>query len=362
MAMLLVAATAAGVGLLVYAAVATSSTDATSLAKARLTTGGDVRAVLAPNASVRTGIPDSTQVARIRGASLLPSNRGVDVLAIDRSTFLRGAYWRSGFGDRPPRALLDALSPWTARTPVLIAGGTLPTGGILSMGAISLPVREVAALTAFPGMTPGRPVVVVNGPDLERYLHRHGTTLGGVNGGTELWVKGRAGPALARLRAAGVPISDVQTAAGVEGAITFRSLSWTLGFLESLGILAAIVAVATTLLYLQAMQRSRDVSYALATRMGLSRRAHRRAVAFELAGMLTVAFVVGLALALGAAMLVLSRLDLVPQIPPAPFLQIPLATIVAVIAALAAVAVAGSVWAQRTADRTKVAEVMRLAT
>ena len=43
-------------------------------------------------------------------------------------------------------------------------------------------------------------------------------------------------------------------------------------------------------MYLEARQRSREVSYALARRMGLARRAHRRSIALELGAILLVSF------------------------------------------------------------------------
>jgi putative ABC transport system permease protein len=360
-AMLLLAGTAAGLGVLVYAGVATSSTAATNIAKAGLLTGGDVRVTLAPNTDLRTLPPTATQVARIGGASLLPSDQRVDVVAVDPPTFLHGVHWRASFAPVPPQALLDHLGPWNGRVPVVIARGQVPAGGILSMSGVTLPVRSVGRAAAFPGMAPGRPLVVISEPELERYLVDHETTLGAIAGEHEVWARGDAGPLLQRLRRSGVDVREVRTAAAIRNSTTFLALSWTLGLLGALGILAALVALAAMVIYLHTLQQSRGIPYALASRMGLSRMSHRRSVALELAGMLLVAFMVGVGLAIGGALLVLSRLDLVPQIPPAPFLSIPVGPILLLVGALVIVAVAGAWWVHRGAEHVRVAEVVRLA-
>src|SRR5207249_5973680 len=111
----------------------------------------------------------------------------------------------------------------------------------------------------------------------------------------------------------------------IESTPAFLALRWTFGFLEALGVLAGAVALIGLLLYLAARQGSREVSYALASRMGLSRRAHRLSVAIELGGMLLAAFVVGAVLAAVAALIVYQRTDLLPQVPPGPLFRLPVA-------------------------------------
>ena len=138
-------------------------------------------------------------------------------------------------------------------------------------------------------------------------------------------------------------------------------MRWTFGFLEALGVLAGLVAAVAVLLYLQARQRAREVSYALAARMGLGRAAHRRSVLLEVAGMLAVAFALGVLLGTVGAAAVVGRIDLLPHVPPGPSVRIPLQVIGLAAAGLAIIAVAGAWLAQRQADRANVAEVLRRA-
>ena len=88
--------------------------------------------------------------------------------------------------------------------------------------------------------------------------------------------------------------------------------------LNALGIVAALLVIIGMLMYLQARQRSQVVSYGLSRRMGMSHSGHRRALVFELGTMLCSSYVIGLALALGAALLMLPLLDPLATIPPSP--------------------------------------------
>src|SRR5205085_2310145 len=97
----------------------------------------------------------------------------------------------------------------------------------------------------------------------------------------QLWAKGDPAAVLRGLRIHHLPVDLVATADAAKATPRFLALSWTFGFLESLGIAAGLVALLGMVLYLQARQRDREVSYALARRMGLSSQAHGLSVAGE---------------------------------------------------------------------------------
>ncbi len=161
--------------------------------------------------------------------------------------------------------------------------------------------------------------------------------------------------------AAGVEASSVTTVDDVTATPAFLAQSWVLGLLLALGVLAGLIAAAGMLLYLQARQQAREVSYALAVRMGLSRGAHVRSVLLEVGALLFAALAIGGALALAAAFLVHGSLDLLPEVAPPPLLRLPGVLLAATAGALAVLSLAGSWRVQRAADRANVAEVMRLA-
>ena len=206
--------------------------------------------------------------------------------------------------------------------------------------------------------TPGRPLVVMSGdalfgafPDLAR----------GFAVSSELWVRGDPARIVPNLEARGFAAVSLRTVATVRSMPSLLSLGWTLQFLLALGVVAALVVGAALLLYLQARQGARDLSYSLARRMGLREGVHRRAMVLELGGMLLVASAVGAALALLAAALVRSKLDLLPGIPGPTVFAVPWTLFVVVAVCVVSVAEFGGRLAQRRARRARPSEVLRLA-
>src|SRR5439155_7926592 len=159
----------------------------------------------------------------------------------------------------------------------------------------------------------------------------------------------------------GVHILSFVTAAAVQQDPSFLSLSWALGFLQALGIMTGLIVLGGMLLYLEARQRAREVSYALAKRMGLTAGTHRRSVTLELGTMLGLGAALGAVLAWFAARMVTGRIDALPQIPPPPLFRTPLALLALTALALGLSAWIGAWRVQRTTERARVAEVMRIA-
>jgi putative ABC transport system permease protein len=153
----------------------------------------------------------------------------------------------------------------------------------------------------------------------------------------------------------------IVTAEEVRDNPSITAVTRTFGFLKSLGFGAGLLAVVGLVLYLQARQRSRIVSYALSRRMGLANGSHRLSLALELGTMLLAALAIGAVLAIAAAQLVLGDVDPLENIPPAPLFVAPVALIFAAAAALAGIALVGGLLANRAAERANFAEVMRLA-
>ena len=114
-------------------------------------------------------------------------------------------------------------------------------------------------------------------------------------------------------------------------------------------------------MYLEARQRSREVSYALSRRMGLARGVHRRSIWLELGSILVLSLAIGGGLAWIAARLVYKKLDPIPSIPPPPLFRLPLVMFAASFAVVVLASWAGARRVQRAADRARVAEVMRFA-
>ena len=184
--------------------------------------------------------------------------------------------------------------------------------------------------------------------------------MGAFNTAYELWAKGDPAAVLPACTTTGIRRAR-HHADAVRQTPGFLSLSWVFGFLEALGVLAGLVALVALVLYLQARQRSREVSYALSRRMGLRKRSNFLSVAIELTGMLVASFVIGAGLAVGAAFLLYRKADPMPEIPPDPLLRLPVGLFLVTLGVLVLAALFAAWRVQRSAEHANVAEVMRLA-
>ena len=140
----------------------------------------------------------------------------------------------------------------------------------------------------------------------------------------------------------------------------FLGVSWTFGYLTALAALVGLVAIGGLLLYLETRQRTRTASYALGRRMGLTRATHLRSLLAELGVLLGLAWAIGAGLAWAAVLLVYHRLDIDPTRPPTPLLTVPVLAFAGSAVAVAVVVVLAALYAQRSADRADVSEVLRL--
>jgi putative ABC transport system permease protein len=301
---------------------------------------------------------DATVVDRYE--EVLVGGRPVMMLAIDPATFVRGAFWDDSLADEPLDRVVGDLAPGPAGTPVpvVVVGRTLPDRFAfdLFLGAQGRSERFQAQVTervrAFPGMR-ANPLVVVDR-----------RALAGLDPAREtlLWARGEREQVLAALDRADVRVVGVVTdARDVLDVSSFLATAWTFGFLQALGVLTGLITAGGLLLYLETRQRSRRAAYALSRRMGLSRAAHLGSLLAEVGGTLLGGLAIGVGLSFVAARLVYLRLDALPTVPPVPLLRAPLLALAGTTMAVPAVTWLAAWMAQRSADRTNLAEVLRLA-
>jgi putative ABC transport system permease protein len=370
--LLLVTGSALAIGVLGYAGVLVASTRGAALDKARVLVGSDTSvSTQVPAEGLDRGGLAATRVQRLNGTALAPDGFPVDMLAVDPATFAAAVHWDGAWADRPLGALLDRLDAVPAgsrRLPALLAGPAVPPSNAVEIGSAELPLDIVGRTAAFPGMRGAdHPLLVVSTAALASSA-RSATTVAldaeqeiRPRAEHEVWARDEPAAVLAALRQAGTAPGTVRTADTVMRTPAFLAVSWTFSLLQALGTLAGLVALIGLVLYVQARQRGRLVAYALARRMGLTRGAHLRSVALELAAMLLFSFALGTLLALVTASLVYRRLDPMPEIPPALHLRLPAAVLGLALAGVSVAALAGALLVQRAADRANVAEVMRLA-
>jgi len=225
----------------------------------------------------------------------------------------------------------------------------------------TLPVQIVGRADAFPGMTSLRPLVVV---DADRLLEAFGDApnpLTGASASDELWIRGSPAAARAALAELDYAPSLILTADEVKDISYIAAVIDTFLVMNGLGVLAAILVVATMLMYLQTRQRSEIVSYGLSLRMGMRSTLHLLAIAIEVGAMLVIAYVAGTVLAVVAARLTVPLLDPIEAIPPDPITVVPVVLVTVAAPALILVALAGGWLTERRARTADLGQVMRLA-
>jgi putative ABC transport system permease protein len=356
-ALLLTAASAVTLGLVVYTAALSVSLGAALDEKARVQAGADAVALVDP-ATLDLEGADGAHVQRVR-ARLVPSQRTVDLLLVDPATFPTAAGWADDLVGSPVAALVAPLQRDGPVLPVLVVGAGPDGDTVLEVPGLEASIEVTATPDAFPGLSTARPLVVASLPTATRLAAEAG---GGEprtiwNPTDQVWAAGS--DAAARLEAAGAPNDRIVTAEQQAERPRLVAVTYALGALQAFALLATVLALAGILLFVAARQRATQVSYALARRMGLGPAAHRRALGVEVLALLLGAFSVAVVLGLTAAVLVVTGLDPLPDLRPAPRGGVPGVALAALAATLAIVGLAGAAGLQRTADRADVAEVLR---
>jgi putative ABC transport system permease protein len=354
----LVAGSAVAAGVLVYASTMNRSLETTLLAKGRTFVGSDVAVHLSTGAHVPDALADRTTEVRVfrRAWVQLERRQGVTLVAIDPGTFEQAAFWDESFGTRPLPAVLDELQsdPGGDVVPAVVVGGDL--GATFDLAVIGsrtrhLTVEPVHGVSTFPGMHPQEPTVYVAAAELDR-LQADGYQ-------TEAWVRGEPGAIHAELETSQTGFKEARALSGIADRAAFRTVSWTFGFLQMIGLSAGLLVVGGLAVYLDARRRQRLLGYTIMRRMGLRRVQHRRTLAVELTASVLVGVVVGLAIAVGGAALAYQRIDPVPRYAPDPLLRLAVPTMAFLALATGVLTIVAVVVGQRRMDRDDPVEVLR---
>jgi hypothetical protein len=164
----------------------------------------------------------------------------------------------------------------------------------------------------------------------------------------------------AGLRRYGVAFTLPMSARAVRQVPGFLALTWTFGVMQMIGVVAGIVSLVGVVLYLQGSPEGQGDLL----RAGGPHGAHRPGPlvlagpgGFRVAG---TAYILGAAMAFAAASLTFSRLDPIPALPPAMLFRLPGPWLAVAADVLLMAGSVGAAQAQWRAQRTRVAEVMRL--
>ena len=364
LAAVLLCSCAVALAALFYAQTLVATLERMVQVKAHVANGGDARGTIDYRDSLPEAFPfplSKVTIGRASAAVGASSGPQVDLMAIDPETFAQVASWETSWGP-PPAELVRRLAGYSGPDlPIVVAGGTIAARELYAGGA-PLPVQPVARVEAFPGMSAGRPLVVTSYAAIERAAKGAGirSPLRQVSARTLVWGKGPPGEVAAALSGSALGPYYVQSTEMFLADPDVAAETRTFSFLRALGIVAGILAVAASVLYLQARQRRTVVAAALSRRMGLGHGSQALALSLELGAIFLVAVLVAGVTSLTTARFVAAKIDPLAVFPPAPLVEVPFHIAWIAIPAVLAVAGLGGALAARRAARADFAEVMRL--
>lgn len=355
-AMVLILGVALAVSVLLYSTNLARSATLTVDAKGKTFVGGDNSTLVYGLGEIPPPlVGNATIVLKVERGSL--NDEVVDLIAVDRDTFADGAFWVPGYARKPLATVLDELAAESSGSlPVYVANGDV-VDGELNSSVGSLDITVIGTLDAFPGEVRDRPLLII---DRDKFVAELGEE-GDVRRSRHLlWSSGVSEDEVeAALVGAGIGFAFTTPASETLDLLRFAAIVWTFEFLEAYSALAGLIVIAAVLLYTDTRQRSRNLSYALARRMGLTSTEHRAALILEIGILTGLGSVVGIAVGWVSSNLVYKSLDPVPITPPdARWVWSPdviLATLVATIL----LALIASALAQRTADGADVSDLLR---
>ena len=348
------------IALALYSAGFTASNQTTIEAKADTYTGAavvlDVRVGLGELPDVG---PDATSVIYADGGGLnVDGGRtgDIQVLGIDPETFGRYALFDPNLSGATLPQLVGKLSSASsgAPTPALLIGAGAEVPSAVKLRASTLEVSITGSAPAFPGMRhPGQPVLVVDARALTGLDRFAGWT-------SELWTdQQHARAVLDTLAATDVLTDDVVQPEAFIDATTLLPVTWTFDYLRALSALVATLSIAGLLLFLAARQQRQEVSYVMLRRMGMSTRAYRRSLLYEIGALSAWAWVAGCVTGTAALAVATTLIDINPSFPPTTQLSLPVAVPLAAGAALVAATAGLTWWTTRRAERVDPNVVLR---
>ena len=339
----------------VFSAFVNSSVQRTLRDSSRMIVGADdvvnLQGPVAVPASLRK---HATLVLRIDHPTF--GNELVSVVGVDPTTFRSGAFWDAGIAGQSFPALISRLHDQGPGKPLLgvLSGGGVASGSQLKAVAAGNPVTTsvtiVGGAAHLPGEQGGYEVLYVDLAALER-VDPVGTY--------QFWISGSPGQAANALAAAHITTTFNLTADSVVDDSYLQPVSYTFAYLNAVIVVIGAVALGGVLLYLDARSRPRRLSYVLARRMGLTRRAHFFSVFIELFALVAAGAIVALGFCAIAVASLRSRFTVQASLPPSAVLSWPFALTVADLAALVVLVVVSAAAVQLGSDRVRAVEVLR---
>jgi hypothetical protein len=359
----LLVVTAVAFGSYFYSETVASSLSRGVSEKAYVAYGGDAQGIISGSANLPRSFPypltrlDYGNQAAVVGG---PDGTYSDVLAVDGATLGSVMRWYPGWG-ADPRKLLPSLGKVDdGRLPVVVSDAVPANTKAIWVQGQRLPVRVVARVRVFPGMTEGVPVVIADRTALAAMARKVGILDALSDPPTYVWAKGPPTAVAKALEAPPVEASYVSSIDAFRKQPDVVAATRAFSYMRLMAAASGVLVFLGLVLYLGARQRSQAVASSLAARMGLQQSTEILSLALELGAVTLIAAVVGGVVAVAAASPVVGHIDPLPAYPPGPALAFPLAAILASAVALVAVAVVAGAFTSWAARRTNMAEALRV--
>ena len=360
-ALLVVSAVAFGAYFYAQALAASLTRNVTE--KAYVAYGGDVQGLADGSTPLPRNFPyPATELDYANQSATLGDGTGTDVMAVDPATLGSVIRWYGDWG-ADPRAGFSRLDPAGPGPLPAIVSDDVPLGTkAIWLQSSRVPIRVIARVKSFPGMTAGTPLVVISRTALNAFA-REGQALRSARRAADVHLgQGADRPRSRRaLEAAPIRAYYVTTIDAFRQDPDVLLATKTFSYMRLIALAAGVLVFVALLLYLQARQRSQAVASAMAVRMGLGRATEIGSLALELAAIAFVAALVGGIVAIAAAGPITRHIDPLPTDAPPPSLVIPVGAIVGSAIALVVVGIAAAALTSRLARRTNMSEALRVA-
>jgi putative ABC transport system permease protein len=351
-------------GAFFYAETLTASLAKTTNEKAYIATGSDVSGQIAGGTSLPRRFPyPITKLQYSNGAASIGSSYGTqtDVMTVDPPSMEQTLHWSSDWGPNPAGFIKQLARSLSVPLPVIVTTHIPATTKAIWIQGDRYPIRILARVKAFPGMSEGVPLIITSTDALNAAAAklRQFNPLNVPT--TYVWIKG---PPAAAERALGNSSLQSYFVVSVE---TYRKNSdfllatRTLSYMRVVAIASGVLVLIGLLLYLQARQRSQAIASALARRMGLRRSTEVLSLSLEIAAIVFFAATLGATIAIAAAKPIAGHLDPLPQYPPSTVFAVPTTAILLSAAGLIVLSILAGVLTSWLARRTDMSQAIRVA-
>ena len=359
----LLVVTAVAFGSYFYSEAVASSLSTGVSEKAYVAYGGDAQGLISGSADLPRSFPypltrlDYGNQAAVVGG---PDGTYADVFAVDGSTLGSVIRWYPSWG-ADPRSILPGLAHVTGgRLPVVVSDVVPAATQAIWLQGVRVPVRVVARVHDFPGMSEGVPMVVADRTALLATARKSSLYDPLNDPPTYVWAKGPPASVAQALAAPPLEASFVSSVDAFRKQPDVLAATRAFSYMRLMAVASGVLVFLGLVLYLGSRQRSQAVASSVAARMGLRRRTEILSLALELGAITLVAAVVGGVVAVAAASPVVGHIDPLPSYPPGPALTIPVAAILGSAVALVAIAIAAGAFTSWASRRTNMAEALRV--